>query len=762
MQAHPDTRSEVLVAGFALLLLLTAQWVLSDIIHATNYYGIDGKMAQAAALAALKFAGYFDVTSLSPIQGVGSQLLPKNVWANPAFWPFAVVDKEAATDVSALIALACFATAVYVMVRCFDVPVLPSALAGQACIALFAPALLLVGAPTNFSITPGDAVVYAPYMIALGLLARLQHGSWRAFASVAAAISMLVLYSIYCDPLWTMIAAISWAVPFAVVTLSPLRLNTIITRAAALGCCLALLLFSGAAVYLYTLSQYTARVQFAPALDRERGPALVSAMSYSFTMKYFYIACVLGWLLGLLTLRGRARVLVAVASIAFAAWGLYSIVYLLLLSATWVLPIPMYVEQCLFALYLAGAIAGYWGLLCALVPFIRRLDARLGNLVDAVWQRPGPVSLAAPPLETEPARRALTRRIVTGIPAILVVALIPAKAVTYALTEGRAKATLFYEYDPWPKEPEFERFLTDNVGLSVGQSFRGTVNFLSFDLVTGYTIATAWSRAVPTVNEYSQLVTPEALYFIHVLLKKDVRFDLNRLEMFWSRGSYTPSYWTALAMLGARYAAVLLPLPNQFNPGLTVLTAPHRPTAPYLQPGTWHIYELPGPNVGGYSPTEVMTPTGGADAMAILARPDFDFTKQVVLSAPLDVPLVPASDMRLSIIRGGLHVSGTSAGTSLVVLPQQFSHCLRARDSGVRFVRANLMMAGMVFSGNLDTDILFDYGLLSPGCRRADLGDIKQLDLKIDQRAPHLEGDRLLPDWNGAMSRLRAARAAIK
>src|SRR5215216_5953076 len=303
MKAHLDGRSEILVAGFALLLLLTAQWVLSDIIHATNYYGIDGKMAQAAALAALKFAGYFDVTSLSPVQGVGSQLLPKNVWANPAFWPFAVLDKEAATDVSALIALACFATAVYVMVRCFDVPVLPSALAGQACIALFAPALLLVGAPTNFSITPGDAVVYAPYMIALGLLARLQHGSWRAFASVAAAISMLVLYSIYCDPLWTMIAAISWAVPFAVITSSPLQLKTIMARGTALGCCLGVLLLSGAAGYLYSLSQYTARVQFAQTLDRERGPQYVSAMTYSPNMKYFYLACALGWLVGLVTLR---------------------------------------------------------------------------------------------------------------------------------------------------------------------------------------------------------------------------------------------------------------------------------------------------------------------------------------------------------------------------------------------------------------------------------------------------------------------------
>jgi hypothetical protein len=193
-----------------------------------------------------------------------------------------------------------------------------------------------------------------------------------------------------------------------------------------------------------------------------------------------------------------------------------------------------------------------------------------------------------------------------------------------------------------------------------------------------------------------------------------------------------------------------------------VRTTPHRPTAPYLQPGTWYIYELPRPNVGDYSPTEIMTATSGAEAMAILARPDFDFTKQVVLSGPLGVPLVPASDVRLSIIRGGLRVSGRSAGTSLVVLPQQFSRCLRARDGRVRFVRANLMMTGMMFSGDIETEILSDYGILSPGCRRADLGDMKQLDLKIDLRAPHLEGDRLLPDWDGAMARLRTARAAIK
>jgi hypothetical protein len=84
-----------------------------ETITGTNYLGLDGKGVQSVVLAAFKFAGYFDVTNLHPVQGVGSQLLPKNVWANPSLWPFAAFAKETATDVSALVALACFVGAVY-------------------------------------------------------------------------------------------------------------------------------------------------------------------------------------------------------------------------------------------------------------------------------------------------------------------------------------------------------------------------------------------------------------------------------------------------------------------------------------------------------------------------------------------------------------------------------------------------------------------------------------------------------------------------
>jgi hypothetical protein len=40
-------------------------------------------------------------------------------------------------------------------------------------------------------------------------------------------------------------------------------------------------------------------------------------------------------------------------------------------------------------------------------------------------------------------------------------------------------------------------------------------------------------------------------------------------------------------------------------------------------------------------------------------------------------------------------------------------------------------MTGIMFSGALNTDISFDYGIFSPGCRRADLADMKQLEIKL-------------------------------
>src|SRR5262249_48305260 len=334
-------------------------------------------------------------------------------------------------------------------------------------------------------------------------------------------------------------------------------------------------------------------------------------------------------------------------------------------------------------------------------------------------------------------------------------AVIPAYVVNFALNRSQAYARMYHER--WPNEPALSRFFTDNIGQSAGQPFRGSVMFWYPDYPALLTMADGWARAIPTANEYSQLVTPQALYFIHVLLKPDVRANLN---WFQPGGTYAESYWTALQMFGVRYFVGYSRFALADDFGFAVTTLPHARIAE--EPAAWNIYELPHPNVGNYSPTEVVTTGSGAEIMTILGQPEFDATRQAVLSTPIAERLVPAREMRMSHTRSGLHVSGRSDGTSLVVLPQQFSNCLRARDERVRLVRANLMMTGLIFSGVLDTDIVFDYGIFTPACRRADLADMKRLDLKIDLRMPHLSGDRLFPGWKHATAKLRAIAGAIK
>src|SRR5499427_5447644 len=191
------------VAVIGLVATLTAQLVLSIVIKRASYGEMDGEAAQAAILTAFRFAGILDVSNINPLQGIGSQLFPLNVWVNPAHWPFAFLDRHWATDISAVIALACLMLACFLLARSFDLPVLPSVIAAELCILLFAPTVRYFRLSVVFGAIPGIALVYAPYMVALGILARLEPGSRRDFVLSTSAIVVLIFFSIYCDPLWT-------------------------------------------------------------------------------------------------------------------------------------------------------------------------------------------------------------------------------------------------------------------------------------------------------------------------------------------------------------------------------------------------------------------------------------------------------------------------------------------------------------------------------------------------------------------------------
>src|SRR5215831_8124849 len=165
----PAYRGFLLVA-FGFIALLGAQLLLVTSIPGTSYDGADGMAAQAEILTTMEFARPFDITNLNPLQGLFPQMMPMNVWVNPAYWPFAFFRKELAAEISGVIALICYALACYSMARLFDLPRLPSVVAAQLSVMLFAAAARAMAFSVVFVSIPGLAVVYAPHLLALGLL----------------------------------------------------------------------------------------------------------------------------------------------------------------------------------------------------------------------------------------------------------------------------------------------------------------------------------------------------------------------------------------------------------------------------------------------------------------------------------------------------------------------------------------------------------------------------------------------------------------
>jgi hypothetical protein len=671
------------VPALALAALIASQWVLTAYIHGTSFDGGDGKMAQAMVLTALRFTRPFEFTAMNPVEGLGSQLFPINVWLNPTYWPFAFLERSIATDVATLIALTIFAISIFGMATCFNVPRVAAIVGAQASIILFPPLLFVFGLSTVFSLMPGNAVVYAPFMVALGLLARLQPGSWRLFSVTALAICALLFYSLCCDPLWFSVSAWNWAIPFAVVTFGTWRFRDIMIRCLALAASLPIFVLSGAVSYVLTLAMYTARVQFGTVVRARAADFNASALFYSPAMKYLLLVCALGWAIGLVWTRDRSRLFVITGIVSAAGSFVYLSVYLYG-TGNWHAPLPVYVEQGLTPLFLASAAIGYWG---ALQRFFKPLA-------------------------------------INAVAATCLALVIPLVAADFAVNRSGAHTETYNER--WPNEPELARFFYDRLAQDQSHPFRGAVMLGSYSYAVHLRAAGLWSLSVPTIDEYGQLATPQLAYFALKDRNGNERSFAPPRSLSWQH------YYSIAQLLGIRYhmvdeedwrgrlGAEIL--------GYRQFVLPQRPHDGNAEK-KWIVYELPHPNLGNYSATEIKVADTADKVYATIFSLDFDPTQQAVLSTEIADRLTPASEMRIARKRGALHVSGHSNGISLVVLPQQFSHCLKARNA--RLLRTDLILTGILFSGDLDTDVVFDYGVFHPGCRWEDLADLKRLGMTL-------------------------------
>jgi len=130
------------------------------------------------------------------------------------------------------------------------------------------------------------------------------------------------------------------------------------------------------------------------------------------------------------------------------------------------------------------------------------------------------------------------------------------------------------------------------------------------------------------------------------------------------------------------------------------------------------------------------------DAPGIIRRfrvADFYWRREVVLTEPLAGPLVPLERLEMRFQPNTIQIEAASPGRSLALLPVEFSRCWEADDPGVRLVRANHAMTGLLFEGRVSTTLRFRFGFFDPGLRLRDLAELPGLRMTSDGLGGHPE-----------------------
>jgi hypothetical protein len=160
-----------------------------------------------------------------------------------------------------------------------------------------------------------------------------------------------------------------------------------------------------------------------------------------------------------------------------------------------------------------------------------------------------------------------------------------------------------------------------------------------------------------------------------------------------------------LQLLGVRYVISDSVIPILGGRRVIELPLPH-------EDGRLALDELPSPNLG-LSPTEIIQIPDG-EALNWLGNNANDYSREALLAGPLPGNLEVAQDITINVLKGGVHVRAISTGSSLVVLPFQYSHCLEvvpaAASKAPDLRRADVLFTGLLFDRTLDVEIRYRQG----------------------------------------------------
>jgi hypothetical protein len=537
--------------------------------------------------------------------------------------------------------------------------------------------------------------------LALCAYVAIGRARWKVDAALLAAISLLLAYLIVSQPVRAAIAAVMLAYFGAAVLIGAADNRERLHKLAAAVLIVAVLgtAFGG---YLFALFYYARTTYFwndiatfpvnwaqQSFLSSESGPA----------GPYLWTACLAGAALVAWRERGRLRVF-ALAFLSFVA--LQQAVFLTAQFGgfTWGGPPPAYIDM-----------------------FCMPLNALFGAYLLVGWWVEEP------------------RNLRWALPALILLPWGSAAALHHPYS-----ILSFHQQNPFlwpPHETSITRLLRAETGLQEGSPFRGRVaniagtglepqyawvplvsqhNYdgaVSFYTGNDHRYYGLWYFGIPTLIEDNQFSSP----FFHVVNSRLLSTpEQKHVRQLTTVTRFDPRI---LAMLGVRFVITDRPWPG-LVPKTTLIVTPENPDF-----WTLYLYELPNVNTAGYWATRPLTVDTTRQAMLWMAAPAS--AADAVVYEPLTAPLVAGTSSELRVFRDRLEVEADSPGTSLLVLPVEFSHCFDIQPSDLgsaRFLRANIDQAAFLFSGHLHAELRYRYAPWHSGCRLRDIDDASQLKLR--------------------------------
>jgi hypothetical protein len=691
-------------------LALLAAVIVAWMVGPSDFYtGGDGKWTQVLIKKYLTFTRPFEVNALNPLEGNFSQLFPLNAWLNPAVIQFQFLPFEIAKVTSMITFLAIQALAMYALARQFGMGRISAAIAAQCSAWCFPHFTFLSGIAFIYFINPTVAITVSLFILLLILVIRVgPNASVGGIVLSGIGASALTGLIVYIDPMTMGLVGFCMAPCFLVAILfSAGSLQAIWRRFAVLGIAVCLLLAAGVVQYVLALDYYSYRFFFRTEFPRQQIPAYASMLFFMKAGGITLAISTLGLVLGAMYTRGPALVAVligiAAAVAAFAAGLIY-----LFAGVHWWFPLPVYIQFYSFSFVIIGAVAGYAS--CCRV--VRKEFPAFYKFAPALQ--------------------------------IACLFVIPG-----ALVYGAVKLPSIAE--AFPDRPMISELFEPDLAIVSGSQWKGSVYTMFRSYREQLTYFSLWDMKIPTHNEYSQTLSPLWYYMTRKVMHV---VDSSTLDPTQPLAIQKVGAWdTRLsAAFGIRY--IMLPVDAKVSKlvdddvtkakdigdhyldfyGIRAqsisLKKIVRAAGQGYEDFSWLVYELPEPNYGQYSPTVVKLAGEVGEYRRLFTQRDFDWRRDVVLKQNPG-PLTKAVEAKLYIERGYLRVRAQGrGGRSLVLLPVQYSNCLKISGSGApQLVRANMYFAGMLFSGDSDARIDFDFGVTNSSCRWADIVDLRGLKL---------------------------------